>query len=83
MFQKKKMGLNVISLQCQGVKNISIEHAFRLGSADQITTTTVMMKEVGVFFIAFFKSQMISPLNEQQKKVRIFEVYYLSVSSLC
>ena len=80
------MGLNVIysiSLQCQGVKNISIEHAFRLGSSDQITTTTVMMKEVGVFFIAFFKSQMISPLHEQQKKVRIFEVYYLSVSSLC
>ncbi|KAK2550366.1 Laminin-like protein epi-1 [Acropora cervicornis] len=29
----------------KGVKNISIEHAFRLGSADQITTTTVMMKE--------------------------------------
>ena len=52
------MDLNVIyfiSLQCQGVKNISIEHAFRLGSADQITTTTVMMKEVGVFLFVFLQ----------------------------
>ena len=33
--------------------------------------------------IAVFESQMRSPLNEQQKKVRIFEVYYLSAFNLC
>ena len=36
------------------MKNISIEQAFELGSADQITTTTVVMKEVGVFFVFCF-----------------------------
>ena len=49
------------------------------------------MKEVGVclfvfsmvqHIIAVFKSQMRSPLNEQQKKVKIFEVYGLAVFSL-